>query len=276
MIIDGHAHSSGEFFDAEGIIRILDELGVDKVVLCPGPINEARKWPVPDITKVMKKHRLGFHGNGLIRMMARHIPDKHNFRNGNAHVASLAARFPRRIIQAYWIDPGEGQMRRDLDSRHREWKFGCLKVHQCFHDFRCGSPEMIELYEFAGERNLPFFIHLYSKDDARDLAHQASVHPGTTFIIAHLLGLEIFENLGRAVLPNVYFDISPPNFIPEFFVRKALRSFGPGRLVLGSDTPYGKDNLRKNLERIRGMNLPEKDMQMILGGNLGRLLDIGK
>ena len=37
MIIDGHAHSCGDFYDVDKLISILDELNVDKVVLCPGP-----------------------------------------------------------------------------------------------------------------------------------------------------------------------------------------------------------------------------------------------
>ncbi len=39
MIIDGHAHSCGNFFTAQGILDTLDKLNVDKVVLCPGQIN---------------------------------------------------------------------------------------------------------------------------------------------------------------------------------------------------------------------------------------------
>jgi hypothetical protein len=34
MIIDGHAHAAGVFFSAETLVSVLDELGVDKAVLC--------------------------------------------------------------------------------------------------------------------------------------------------------------------------------------------------------------------------------------------------
>ena len=39
MIIDGHSHACGKYLTAEGIIKTLDENGVDKVVLVPGELN---------------------------------------------------------------------------------------------------------------------------------------------------------------------------------------------------------------------------------------------
>jgi predicted TIM-barrel fold metal-dependent hydrolase len=271
MIIDGHAHSAGEFYSPEEVVRILDELQVDKVVLCPGPINGPRKWPVPDLTGILRSRRLNYWGSRLLRLAGRLVPEKHSLRNGNAFVASMTERYPERIIQAYWIDPTDPQMMAGLERQYRTFGFRLLKVHQCFHRFRCDGPEMKELVEFARERNLPLFFHLYSKKDTRDLLTLVTGHPGTTFIIGHLLGLDVFMKAGRENLKNVYFDISPPNLVPEFFVHEALRVFGADRLLLGSDTPYGTDNLRKNIERILRLSLSDEEKRLILGSNMLRL-----
>ncbi len=274
MIIDGHAHSSGEFWEADGIVRLLDDLGVDKVVLCPGPINEQKKWPVPDLSRILGKRRISYLGNRLIRLAGKFVPEEHNLWKGNAYVAGLAARHPGRIIQAYWIDPTDARMRAGLEARLHEWGFKVLKIHQCFQRFSLGGPEIGELTRFAGDHGLPFFIHHYSRQDAAAIVALAERHPRTTFIVAHLLGLHVFVEAGKERLPNVFFDISPPNLIPPVFVETALRTFGAERVLMGSDTPYGKDNLRKNLERVRGLNISDDDKRKILGENLRQLLGL--
>lgn len=273
MIIDGHAHSAGEFFSAEEVVRILDDLYVDKVVLCPGPINEPTKWPVPDLTGILRRRRLNYWGNKIIRLAGRLVPEKHSLPNGNAYVAAMAERYPERIVQAYWVDPKDPQMVAGLERQHRAWGFSVLKVHQCFQHFRFDGQEMQELVDFAREKRLPLFIHHYSKKDAHDLLALVTSNAGTTFIIGHLLGLDVFIGAGKDKLENVYFDTSPPNLVPEFFVQEALRSFGAGRLLLGSDTPYGRDNLGKNIERIHRLSLPDEEKRLILGGNMQRLLN---
>lgn len=271
MIIDGHAHSAGEFYRGEDIVRTLDELGVDKVVLCPGPINEPRKWPVPPLAKVFRKRGLGLPGNRLLRLTAGYVTRHADLAGSNAFVASLARRYPGRIAQNYWVNPGSPGDLGGLGARYDEWKFNALKVHQCFQRVPSDSPGMHELARFAGKRKLPVFIHLYAKRDAFGLLTLAAAHPGTTFVIAHLLGLEVFAAADRARLDNVYFDISPPNLNPLPLVERALGIFGAKRLLLGSDTPYGKDNLRMSLERVNGLRIPAAEKALILGGNASRL-----
>jgi predicted TIM-barrel fold metal-dependent hydrolase len=273
MIIDEHAHSAGEFYSAENVVRILDDLEVDKVVLCPGPINGPQKWPVPDLTGILRRRRLNYWGNKLIRLAGHLVPQKHSLTEGNAYVASMAEKYPERIVQAYWVDPTAPAMVAGLDRQHRMYGFRVLKVHQCFHRFSSDGPEMRELAHFACERNLPLFFHHYSRKDADDLLALVTGHPGTTFIIGHLLGLDVFMSAEKAKLENVYFDISPPNLIPEFFVHEALGSFGAARLLLGSDTPYGRDNLKKNIERVLRLDIPDEEKRLILGGNMQRLLN---
>lgn len=271
MIIDGHAHSAGEFYRGEDIVRSLDELGVDKVILCPGPVNEPRKWPVPPLAGIFTKRGLGLPGNRLLRLTAGYVASHSDLAGGNAYVASLVRRYPGRIAQNYWVDPGRPGDLDGLGARYDEWKFNALKVHQCFQRAASDSPGMHELARFAADRGLPIFIHLYAKRDAVGLLTLAAAHPGTTFVIAHLLGLDIFAAADRTRLDNIYFDISPPNLNPLRLVERALGIFGAERLLLGSDTPYGRDNLRTSLERVDGLHIPSAEKALILGGNAVRL-----
>ncbi len=273
-IIDGHAHSAGEVVRGEDVVRTLDALGVAAVILCPGPINEAKKWPVLPIDRVFRRRGLGLPGNRLLRLTSGYVRKRFRFEESNAYVAGLARRHPGRILQACWVDPGDAGALRALPAKHEEWKFKALKVHQCFQRFRAGSPGMDELARFAAERRLPVFIHLYAKRDALELVGLAAAHPGTAFVVAHLLGFEVFARADRAHIANVFFDISPPGLCPIELVRRALREFGAGRLLLGSDTPYGKDNLRRAVARVRGLDIADGEKGMILGGNARRLYGI--
>jgi predicted TIM-barrel fold metal-dependent hydrolase len=273
-IVDGHAHSAGEFYRGEDVVRTLNGLGVDQVILCPGPVNEPKKWPVPALARVFRKRGLGLPGNRLLRLAAGYVRRGFSFAESNAYVASLARQFPGRIIQACWVDPGDAEAMRALPGRHDEWMFKAIKLHQCFQRFRSDSPGMHELARFAGGRGLPIFIHLYAGRDARDLLELAAAHPGTAFVVAHLLGFEVFARADRALVDNIYFDISPPNLCPLRLVERAFEVFGSERLLLGSDTPYGKDNLKRSVERVLRLAIPASDKALVLGGNARRLYAI--
>ena len=90
-------------------------------------------------------------------------------------------------------------------------------------------------------------------------------------MIAHLIGIEEFVKQ-KVLSENVYFDISCPQLIPLEKLRIALEAFGPTRLLLGSDTPYGKKNIRLNIERINGLNLSATEKELILGNNILKIL----
>jgi len=274
MIIDGHAHSSGEFWSAERIIPILDELEVDKVVLCPGPANEPTAFPLPDLSRILQSTSLNYLGQKLLRHFGRWTLKLYPLTNGNAYVASLARKFPTRILQCHWVDPNDDRMIAELDVRHREWRFKMLKVHQCLSVFNSDSPGMHALARFAAERSMPFFVHSYLRPDIEELVRFMAGHAETTFIVAHLLGLEVYLEADPASLKNVYFDISTPSLVPESYVVKAVGRFGAGRILMGSDTPFGVHPLKKCIARVRGLKIPEDDKRLILGENLRRLLDL--
>ena len=55
MIIDGHSHACGDFLNAASIIKKLDILGVDRVVLVPGEFNSAKNYSLVNIANVFPK-----------------------------------------------------------------------------------------------------------------------------------------------------------------------------------------------------------------------------
>lgn len=55
----------------------------------------------------------------------------------------------------------------------------------------------------------------------------------------------------------------------------AINFAGVRNVLFGTDTLYGgKDNIRKNLSRIVDLEISGEDKELILGGNMERILNI--
>ena len=270
MIIDGHAHAAGSLADADAVVSKLDELGVDKVVLLPSLGDSDHDTWVPALSGTFKKADLMFTANKVIRGVAgRRTGD---LATRNERVWSMRQAHPDRIEQFYWADPGADDFLEELAAKHEAWGFKGIKLHQCFERFRCDAPALQSMADFADERGLPVLIHLYSRDEARRLAELVLAFPGTVFIVAHLVGLELLEGLPRGT-ENVYFDVSPPQLVSERRVLKAIERFRAARVIMGSDMPYGRDNLERALARVKALDLGASQLALLQGGNMQRLLE---
>ena len=92
-------------------------------------------------------------------------------------------------------------------------------------------------------------------------------------IIAHLFGLEIFIEQDFKS-ENLYFYISTIQLTSTKRLMNAIRFAGATNVTLGTDTPYGKDNLKKNIDRVRSLDISSKEKELILGENMRKLLKI--
>ena len=118
--------------------------------------------------------------------------------------------------------------------------------------------------------------------------------PSVPFLCHHMAGArvgkdEILQEILRsAEVPNIYIKLSGFHYVspvswdypyPEAqgLVRQLYEGFGPERLCWGSDYPVVRFNMtyRHALEAFRThcSFVPEEHQALILGGNLGRLLD---
>lgn len=273
MLIDGHAHACGGYLRPADIIRTLDENELDKVVLVPGQLNSTRTYGLPDIASVFPESDLIPYLNRMIGLSTALSGDAKTIPEGNCYVQSLVRACPDHVIQFYWALLQRPGILNEIERDYEDWGFKGLKLHQVWERFDLGSPAFEAVAGFATEKNLPIFIHLRSKRDVRKHIAFMRRHPETCFIIGHLFGLAEYIESGVA-MGNTYFDISAPPFVSRHRVIQAIEHFGADRIILGSDSPYGKHNLRDNVRRIREMSLSDYDRQLILGGNLQRLLNL--
>jgi len=273
MIIDAHAHACGDFLSADSIVAILDKNNVDKVIIVPGELGSDRNYSLPDVAA-------RFPNSDVIRFV--NIPTKmvvwitgtaKHIEEGNRYVQALVEQYPDRFIQFYWVMLSQPDVLDKLERRYAEFGFKGIKLHQCWESFKVNSERFHNVVEWAASKDLPIFLHLYSWRQASRLALYIKEHPGTTFIIAHLFGLERYMK-ANIKSDNVFFEISTPQLVSVQRLKKAIQHFGAARVVLGSDTPYGKNNQEVNLRRVRELDITDEEKDLILGKNIKNLLNL--
>ena len=271
MIIDAHAHACGIFLNTGSIIETLGKNSVDKVVLVPGELGSARNYSLPDIASK-------FPNTDIIRYL--NIPTKmvilitgiaKQIGEGNAYVHSLVKQLPERIIQFYWVLLSQPGVLDELERHYAEYGFKGIKFHQCWEYFKVDSEPFHNVDEWAGSKGLPIFVHLFSWRQATRLASYIKSHSKTKFIIAHLFGLERYIKAGINS-DNIFFEISTPQVVSVPRLKKAIHHFGVEKVLLGSDTPYGKNNVELNIKKIRKLDISDEEKDMILGNNMKKLL----
>lgn len=274
MIIDAHAHACGDFLAPQGIIRTLDANGVDRVVLVPGELGSDRTYNLPDLAGLFPDREVVSITNRLTRAVIALTGTDRQIDPGNEYVADLARRHPERIIQFYWVRFKTPDWFELMAARHQQWGFKGLKLHQCWERFRVASGTFAKAAKWAGEKGLPIFIHVYDRRGVRELIDRIGAHPRTVFIIGHLFGLDCYIEAGLDS-DNICFEISTPRLVSKRRLERAVSHFGARRIIFGSDVPYGRDNQRLNIERVRALDISDADKDLILGGNMQRILEAG-
>lgn len=276
MIIDGHAHACGDFLYAEKIIEELDRNGIDKIILSPGELNSTKSYSLPDIGRLFPNSRGILHAlNYFIGLVSRISGAGKTLEEGNRYVYSLCKKYPSRILQAYWVNSFEEDFVSKIEVDYCEYKFRMVKTHQCWGSFNIVDKCFEVLCKWALLKQLPIFIHLRNGKEGKSLLQFIKSHQDNIFIIGHLIGFEPFIGYPE-YCRNVYFDISCPALISHNKIKFAIEAFGAERILFGSDVPYGRHNQVININRIAGMDLSDKEKEMILGGNLQRIVDLGR
>lgn len=271
MIIDAHAHACGDFLKEDNIINTLDENNADKVVLVPGELNSEKTYNLANLAKVFPDKDVISFTNRLTKIIISLTGAAKYIEQGNEYVYSLVQKYPDRIIQFYWVTLRTPGIEEIVERRFKEWNFKGIKFHQCWESFTVRSGNFNKITSWATANGLPVFIHMGTKKEVTHLIDYIGDHPDTTFIIGHLYGLEHYIRSGLD-FKNVYFEISAPPLISIKRLMKAIDYFGAHRIVLGSDTPYGRNNLRVNIQRVQNLSIPEEDKKQILGLNMQRIL----
>ena len=187
------------------------------------------------------------------------------YEKANEDIAQLCRRYSGRFVGFAKHNPitEKGLLRSLLLREHYELGLRGLKLHQQ------PTPELLDVVKELG---IPVLYH-----PKRVALYEEFLpsYPTIDFIMAHL-GSDTSENWHEHLAaidlakryPNVYLDTS--TVVLTSYLEKAIQELPVGRIVFGSDEP--EVDCRMEIFKIRVLKLPKEKEDLILGGNMLRLL----
>lgn len=187
------------------------------------------------------------------------------YEKANQEVADIVRRHPARFIGFAKHNPDleKGRIRQMMLHEIRDLGLRGLKLH--------GHPGP-EILDVCAEFGLPIVYHpgrvaLYDEI--------AGAYPAVDFILTHLgsdLSADYREHLAGIEMakkyPNVYLEAGAT--VLTRYLEKAVQELPAEKIVLGSDEP--EVDVRLEVFKIRVLKLPKEKEELILGGNIQRLL----
>jgi predicted TIM-barrel fold metal-dependent hydrolase len=249
-IWDDHCHLHAALGDTpearmEVLIRCADRLGIERLILSQG-------------------YSADLH------------PTREQLREENNRVMRALRRFPDRAYGSVYLSPSFLDFSlQEFDRCVRDGPM--ISVGELEADVRCNAPELDPIVERAVSMEAPILQHTWLKVDGNlpgesspyDLVELARRHPDANFICIHTggdweRGIRIIRNTKNICAEIAGFD--PTAGVVEM----AVRELGAGRVVYGSDV--GGRSFASQLAKVMGADIPDSARELVLGGNLRRLL----
>jgi predicted TIM-barrel fold metal-dependent hydrolase len=207
-------------------------------------------------------------------------------RANNDGLIALAAAHPK-VMPIATVHPYDGAAAIAELERVAARGVKVLKLHPHTQKFDAADPRVLKLVERAGQLGVIVLFDNASivPDDCEKLFNLALEAPKTTFIFAHLGGLNFrFWNILKAArtaqglfADNIYFDISAivvivaDSPIEDEFVW-TIRNVGIDHVLLGSD--YPQYSLEQNASALARLSLDENEQTKIRIENAQRLFGL--
>jgi predicted TIM-barrel fold metal-dependent hydrolase len=221
-------------------------------------------------------------------------------------VLAAARAFPLRIVGYFMLDPTKP----DAAERTRRALSDGLRgvcLFPAMHHFHVWEERCYPVYEAAQAAGATVFIHfgilkmgirdklgLPSRFDMRfsnpiDLHRVAKDFPGVAFVMPHfgcgflrealIVGDQCANVCVDTSSSNAWVHTMPiPLSLTDLF-RAALRVFGAGRILFGTDSTFLPRGWRRDIfdaqvQALEGLDVAAQDVRLIFGGNLARLLKL--
>lgn len=189
---------------------------------------------------------------------------------GNELIRSAVNKYPDRLIGFAWIVPTDKTAISEIRTTISQWQFKGIKLHMEIAPTSINK--LREVFREAEELSFPICIHV--GEDFKfidDLCKEYNVN----VIIAHLsTGVYNLDpkRLEKAVTlsekyDNIYVETSGNTF---FFIEYAVKRLSPSQIIFGSDFPH--EHPLVLVKAIELLELSENDKNLIIGGNIRRLI----
>ena len=237
----------------------------------PGETPEARLGKLLEYADRMGIARLCV----FLGMKWNYDPTPEFMRQSNDEVLRALKRFPERAFGFVYLNPKHTQA--SLDELNRCVRDGPMVGVKLWVALHCNDPRLDPIIARAAELKAVVTQHCWIKitgnlpgeSTPMDLAELAARHPKATLICAHTGG--DWERGIRAIRPHpqVYADINGGDPTAGF-TEMAVRELGAERVLYGSDA--GGRSFSSQLAKVLGAHIPDSVKQLILAGNLKRIL----
>ena len=244
MIVDVHAHVGftkyvGDTLNAERILKIMDQSGIDKAVLLPA-LSTGRPLSGQQMAEEVRKA-------------------------------------PDRLVAFAAVNPKEQDAVDKFEDAVVNYGARGLKIHPTFQAIPADDEVWVyPLVEKARELKVPVMIH--SGEGPYALPWQIGLvamdFPDVTIIMAHM-GLNSISYTEGAIkmakkAPNLILETT--GVVYDNPITKACQAIGADRVIFGSDAPI--NNPLHEIEKIKVAKISEKDKRKILGENIARILGL--
>lgn len=270
MIVDGHAHACGSYCGANKISDYMEKYNIDKVVLCGGEPDSTKDYVYPMVSKIFTSEKLGYFFNKIICKLSTLYKLSEHIDQQNYFVYEISRELPDKVVNVYWVNPIEENCVEKMQEFYDKYGFKLIKMHQCWTRFYIDCENCHQIFQWAKTYEIPIFIHLLSQEQVELFIHMANRYLDTCFVVAHMIGAEYMST--KLANEHVYFDLSAPQLYSLKILSSALKAYGAKRLLLGSDTPYGKNNIETIICRLNQLNLSNEEIGCITGKNIFELL----
>ena len=179
----------------------------------------------------------------------------------------------RRAVLCCQVNPNDGEEAfRTIKQSATEWGMRVLKIMPAIYQIHLTSPLASRLMSTARDLGLVVNIHSGS-----EISHPLGIgalsrrFPEVTVLMDHMGYREWTGDAIEAARdnPNLYLGTTIASFEPSS-VERAVRELGPERVVYGSNWPALYSDLA--VEAIRRQKLGKEAEELVLGGNLARIL----
>jgi hypothetical protein len=194
-----------------------------------------------------------------------------DYRNGNNEVAKYCEKYKGRFRGSCVITPFRiEEALREIERCHKELGFvwlGEFCNYMTGYSYR--TPEWTQVMKLATDLNLVVQIHT----NTAEMQYLAENFPDATIVFPHLGGSreDIFARISIVARhKNTHIELSGSGHERVGIIEKAVREIGADRVLYGSDFTINEP--AGVIARVKNAFLTAKEREMILSGNVQRLL----
>lgn len=203
----------------------------------------------------------------------------------NEYLYESVQKYPDRIVGFGWADPrlGVDKARKMARKCIEEYGFYGVKLNGAQNEYYIDDPDLaLPVINEISAMGKTIAFHVGA--DAYEFTHPFRVekiarrYPDMTVLMVHMGGAA-FADLSDASIevaekcPNVHLIGSA---VKDVSILKAIRKLGADRVSFGSDSPFALMHAAVAMYRaiLDGENLTEEEKQLIMGGNMKKILRI--